>query len=265
MTSDNPLDFTGRVAIVTGGTKNLGRAIATSFLEAGADVVVCARNAPDEPVSAAGRDALFVPCDVRDAEQVQAVVAAANDAYGRIDVLVNNAGGAPPVASAEASQRFNERVLALNLLAPMTFSAAVHQTMAAQDTGGVILNIGSVSGVRANPFGVAYGAAKAGLVNMSDTLACEWGPKIRVLTVTVGLIVTDDTRAYYGDEEGIARVGSTLKMGRMGEVHEIADVCLFLASPLASWMTGVNVRVDGGDEKPAYLTASTGEVSEKSG
>ena len=260
----------------------MGRGIAEAFLEAGASVVVCARNEPDEPVVASSAlspspqppsspsspssaqaetsEALFVPADVREPDDVKRVVDAALEAYGRIDVLINNAGGAPPVSSSEASPRFNERVVALNLLAPIMFSQAVHPTMMAQDSGGVILNISSEAALRPNPYGVAYGAAKAGLINVSETLSVEWGPKIRVLTVTAGLLVTESAHLFYGDEEGIQKVGETIALGRMGDPEDIADVCLFLASPMAGWMTGANVKVHGGGEKPAYLDASTGDV-----
>jgi NAD(P)-dependent dehydrogenase (short-subunit alcohol dehydrogenase family) len=258
---ESAFDYTGKVVIVTGGTKGIGRVITTTFLEAGADAVICARNAPDEPVRAGGREAVFVACDVRDPEQIKAVVQEARDRFGRVDVLVNNAGGAPPADSATVSPRFNERIVALNLLAPINFAQAVHDTMQAQETGGVILNIASVSGTRPNPMGVAYGAAKAGLINASETLAAEWGPKIRVLTLTAGLIVTEDAHLYYGDEEGMQRVGNTILARRMGHPDDIADVCLFLASPMARWMTGTNVMVHGGGEMPSYLAASTGEVT----
>ena len=258
---DSPLDFNGKCVIITGGTKGIGRELVMRFLRAGADVVTCARNDPDQALTDGDRKATFVAADVRDPEQVQAVVATAVEAHGRVDVLINNAGGAPPADSATVSPRFNERIVALNLLAPITFAQAAHPVMSAQDEGGVILNISSVSGMRANPMGVAYGAAKAGLVNVSETLAVEWGPKIRVLTVTVGLIVTEDAHLFYGDEEGIRKVGETIALGRMGQLDEIADVCLFLASPLARWMSGTNVQVHGGGEKPAYLGASTGEVT----
>jgi NAD(P)-dependent dehydrogenase (short-subunit alcohol dehydrogenase family) len=259
---ENAFDFAGKVAIVTGGTKGIGRVITTTFLSAGADVVICARNAPDEPVVAGGREAVFVPCDVREPDQIKAVVQTAIDRFGRIDVLVNNAGGAPPAASATVSPRFNERIVALNLLAPMNFAQAVHDAMQGQDSGGVIINIASVSGIRANPMGAAYGAAKAGLINLSETLAAEWGPKIRVLTVTVGLIVTEEAHLFYGDEEGIDRVGRTIPARRMGKPDDIADVVLFLSSPGARWMTGTNVMVHGGGELPSYLAASTGEVKQ---
>jgi NAD(P)-dependent dehydrogenase (short-subunit alcohol dehydrogenase family) len=259
--TDNPLDFTDRVAIVTGGTKGLGKVIAQTFLAAGAEVVICARREPDEPMQAGDRTASFVAADVRDPEQCAAVVDAAVQQHGRLDVLVNNAGGAPPAESATVSPRFNEKIVALNLLGPMQFAQAAHAVMSEQGSGGVIINISSVSGTRANPMGVAYGAAKAGLANMTQTLAHEWGPKIRVLTITVGMIVTEEAEMFYGDEDGVAAVGETLALKRMGTPADIADVCLFAASPLARWMTGTDIEVHGGGESPAYLGASTGEVT----
>ena len=261
MAENDPLDFTGKVAIVTGGTKGIGRILAAGFLEAGANVVICARRPPETPLRVGDREALFVAADVRDPEQVEAVITAAVDAFGRIDVLINNAGGAPPADSATVSQRFNEKIVALNLLGPMAFSQAANAVMQTQDTGGVILNISSVSGSRANPTGVAYGAAKAGLGNMAMTLAHEWGPKVRILTVVLGLIVTEDTADYYGDADGVAAVGNTLAMKRMGTPEEVADMCLVLASPLARWVTGTSIEVHGGGELPAYLSATTGDVT----
>lgn len=260
----DPLDMTGRTVIVTGGTKGLGKVMAERFLERGGDVIICARRAPEVPVEAGGRTATFVACDVREPEQIQAVVAAAVDATGRVDVLVNNAGGAPPAESATVSPRFNDKIVALNLLAPIAFAQAVHDQMQSQDDGGVIVNIASVSGTRANPAGVAYGAAKAGLINATETLAVEWGPKIRVVAPVVGLIVTEEAHLYYGDDEGIAAVGDTLALGRMGVPDEVADVVLFCASPLARWVSGCAIPVHGGGEKPGYLGASTGEVTQGS-
>ena len=263
VSSRDPLDMTGRTVIVTGGTKGLGRAITERFLGQGADVVICARREPDAPITVAGRSATFVACDVREPDQVAAVVAAAIDATGRIDVLVNNAGGAPPADSATGSPRFNEKIVALNLMAPLNFAQAVHDQMQAQDGGGVIINIASVSGTRANPAGVAYGAAKAGLINATATLAVEWGPKIRVIAPVVGLIVTEEAHLFYGDDAGIAAVGETLALRRMGVPEEIADVVLFCASPLARWVSGCTIKVHGGGGRPSDLGASTGEVADR--
>ena len=254
----DPLDFTGRSVVVTGGSRGLGRVIATTFLDAGADVVTCARSEPDALVTSTDgtREATFVTADVRDPDQVAAVVASAMAQSGRIDVLVNNAGGAPPADSATVSSRFNEKIIALNLLAPMTFCQAVHPTMSTQDGGGVIVNISSVSGTRPNPHGVAYGAAKAGLENMTRTLAHEWGPDIRVVALTVGMIVTDEADAFYGGEDGQAAVAANLPAGRLGQPADVADMCLALASPLARWVTGTCLEVHGGGEGPAYLGAA---------
>ena len=259
--ANDPLDLSGQTAIVTGGTKGLGRVVAERLLEHGAEVVVCARNEPAEPIAAGDRAAHFVAADVREADQVAAVVAETLARTGRIDILVNNAGGAPPAESATVSPRFNEKIVALNLLAPMMFAQAVHDTMQAQDTGGVIVNIASVSGQRPNPTGVAYGAAKAGLLNMTETLAHEWGPKIRVVAPVVGMIVTEDAHLFYGDQAGIDAVGALLPMGRMGTPADVADVVLFCVSPLARWVTGCAIPVDGGGEGAAYLDAATGEAS----
>jgi NAD(P)-dependent dehydrogenase (short-subunit alcohol dehydrogenase family) len=253
---NQPVDLSGRRVIVTGGTKGIGRCIAERFLAAGADVVVCARNEPAEPVESGGRTATFVSCDVREADQVAAVVAATVELHDGVDVLVNNAGGAPPADSAVASARFNERIIALNLVAPITCAQAVHDTMDTQTNGGVIINISSVSGTRANPMGVAYGAAKAGLINVTKTLAVEWAPRIRTVTITAGLVLTDDARAFYGDDESVAKVAATIPMGRMGTPDDIANACLFVASPAASWVSGANIEVHGGGEKVAYLDAT---------
>ena len=254
----DPLDFTGQSVVVTGGSRGLGRVIATTFLDAGADVVTCARSEPDALVTSTDgtREAAFVTADVRDPDQVAAVVASSLARSGRIDVLVNNAGGAPPADSATVSSRFNEKIIALNLLAPMTFCQAVHPTMSTQDGGGVIVNISSVSGTRPNPQGVAYGAAKAGLENMTRTLAHEWGPDIRVVALTVGMIVTDEADAFYGGEDGQAAVAANLPAGRLGQPADVADMCLVLASPLARWVTGTCLEIHGGGEGPAYLGAA---------
>lgn len=252
-----PDGLADKTVIVTGGTKGIGRVITERFLAAGSSVLICARNPPDAPVQVGDNAAHFVACDVRDPEQVAAVVSEAVQQTGRLDVLVNNAGGAPPADSAEVSPRFNERVIALNLLAPITFAQAANRAMQANPDGGVIINIASVSGMRANPMGVAYGAAKAGLLNATETLGVEWAPKVRVVAVTAGLILTDEGRAFYGDDASVDRVAATIPMQRMGDATDIADAVLFAASPMARWVTASNLLVHGGGERPAYLDASS--------
>jgi len=252
----HPLDMSGKVVIVTGGCRGIGRAIATRFLEAGAQVVICCRNQPDELPEAGDREAVFVAADVREPEQVDAVVNAAVERFGRLDVLVNNAGGSPPAEAATASPRFSAAIINLNLIAPLQMAQRANSVMQGQEEGGVILNIGSVSGLRPSPGTAAYGAAKAGLVNLTQTLAVEWAPKVRVNCVTAGVVRTEQAHLHYGDEAAIAAVDATVPLGRMGEPADVADACLFLASPLARWVSGSNLVVHGGGERPAFLDAA---------
>ena len=251
----DPLDMSGRVVIVTGGCRGIGRGITTRFLEAGADVVVCCRHQPEESLHGGGREAMFVEADVREVDQIDRVVSATTERFGRLDVLVNNAGGAPEAPAATASPRFSASVISLNLIAPLNFSQRVNAVMQGQPEGGAIINIASVSGIRPSPGAAAYGAAKAGLLNLTTTLAVEWAPKVRVNCVTAGLIRTEQAHLWYGDEAGVAAVGATVPLGRMGEPEDVADVCLFLASPLARYLSGSNVVAHGGGERPAYLDA----------
>jgi NAD(P)-dependent dehydrogenase (short-subunit alcohol dehydrogenase family) len=169
---------------------------------------------------------------------------------------VNNAGGSPPAPAAEASARFSERIVALNLLAPLHVSQAANAVMQVQDDGGVIVNIGSISGLRPSPNTAAYGAAKAGLVNLTQTLAMEWAPKVRVNMVTAGLVRTADTAAWYGEGEALRRVHETVPLGRMAEPAEVADAVLAMASPLFRHASGANVVVHGGGERPPFLGAA---------
>jgi NAD(P)-dependent dehydrogenase (short-subunit alcohol dehydrogenase family) len=133
--------------------------------------------------------------------------------------------------------------------------------MQTQETGGVIVNIASVSGIRPSPGTVAYGAAKAGLMSMTQTLAVDFAPKVRVVCVTAGLVRTEQSHLYYGDEDGIAAVGATIPLRRMADPADIGDVCVFLSSPMARYVDGASLLVDGGGERPAYLDASTAENS----
>jgi NAD(P)-dependent dehydrogenase (short-subunit alcohol dehydrogenase family) len=254
--SEAPVPLPGRVVVVTGGCRGVGSGISQRFLEAGADVVVCCRHEPDRLPEASGRAASFVAADVRDPDAIDAVIAATLERHGHFDVLVNNAGGSPPADTATASPRFSEAIIALNLTAPLVFSQRAFAVMRDQEQGGAIVNIASVSGLRPSPETAAYGAAKAGLLNLTETLAVEFAPKVRVNAVTAGLVVTEQAHLFYGDAEGIAAVGATIPLGRMAEPADIADVCVFLASPLARYVTGANVVVHGGGELPAYMAAA---------
>ena len=251
------LDMSGRVVIVTGGSRGVGRGITTRFLEQGASVVICGRKPPEDTPAAAGREAEFVEADVRDVEQIARVVAFTIDRFERLDVLVNNAGGSPRSDAASASPRFHEKIIALNLIAPLHFAQRANAVMQDQESGGSIINVASVSGVRPSPGTAAYGAAKAGLLSLTQTLAVEWAPKVRVNAVTAGMIRTELAGMHYGDEEGIARVSATVPLGRMGTPRDVGDVCLFLASPLASYVSGASILMHGGGERPTFLDAAS--------
>ncbi|MFN8035520.1 MAG: SDR family oxidoreductase [Acidimicrobiia bacterium] len=253
--SHDLLDFTGKVVIVTGGTRGVGRGISERFLAAGAEVVACSRNEPETLPSIGDRTAAYVSADIRDPDEIDKVIAFTLDCFGRFDVLVNNAGGSPPADSATVSPKFSIAIITLNLIAPLVFAQRANAVMQAQDTGGVIVNISSVSGIRPSPNSAAYGAAKAGLNNLTETLGVEYAPKVRVVGLIGGLIVTEQAHLFYGDDAAVARVGATVPLGRMATPGDIGDVCLLLASPLASYVTGTNLVVHGGGEKPAYMDA----------
>ena len=253
---DNPLDFSGKVVLVTGGGKGIGRGISECFLRAGAQVLICGRSAPDSLPRAGELEAVFAPCDVREFEQVEVCVAFAVERFGRLDVLVNNAGGSPHADAATASPRFSESIIKLNLIAPLNFSQVANRVMQQQESGGSIINIASVSTIRPSPGTAAYGAAKAGLVNLGTSLAVEWAPRVRVNAVVVGLTETEQAHLHYGDAAGVAAVGATIPLGRMAVPGDVGNACLFLASPLASYISGTSFAVHGGGEKPAFLDAA---------
>ena len=252
----DPIDMTGKVAIVTGGGRGVGRGITTRLLEAGAEVVICGRKEPESLPSAEGRVAVFITADVREPEQIDRVIELVTGRFGRLDLLVNNAGGAPPADAATASPRFSEAILRLNLIAPLVFAQKANAWMQTQEDGGCILNISSVSAVRPSPGTAAYGAAKAGLLSLTTSLAVEWAPKVRVNAIVAGLIRTEQASLHYGNEAGIAAVAATIPLGRMGEPADVGDACLFLASKLASYVSGAALLVHGGGERPAFLGAA---------
>ena len=250
------IDLAGKVVFVTGGTKGVGKGICEKFLQAGATVVTCARNAPEALPQCEGRSAIFRALDVRDIDAINDFFNWIEKEYGRLDVLINNAGGAPMADAATASPRFHEKIIQLNLIAPLNIAQAANRIMQKQGAGSSIINIASVSAARPSPGTAAYGAAKAGLVNLSRSLAVEWAPKVRVNAIIAGLIVTEQAHLHYGDDAGIAAVGQTIPLGRMASTSDIANVCLFLASNLSAYVSGSAVTADGGGEAPAFLGAS---------
>ncbi len=248
--------MSGKVVIVTGGTRGVGRGISLRFLEYGAAVVMCARRDADEPVEAGGCKAVFVEADLKQLEAIQRVVDFTHERFGRLDVLVNNAGGAPAADAATVSPRFSESIIQLNLISALHFSQKANAVMQQQPEGGSIVSIASVSAIRPSPGTAAYAAAKAGLISLTQTLAVEWAPKVRVNAVTAGMIRTELSHLHYGDEAGIEKVAATVPLGRLGTPGDVGDTCLYLASPLASYVSGANILLHGAGEKPAFLGAA---------
>jgi NAD(P)-dependent dehydrogenase (short-subunit alcohol dehydrogenase family) len=212
-------------------------------------VVTCGRSAADDPVAGTSHE----QCDVRDPDAVQALVEDVVARHGRLDVLVNNAGGAPYALAAEASPRFHDKVLGLNLHAPLVVAQAANAVMQRQDSGGSIVNISSVSALRPSPGTAAYGAAKAGVDSLTKSLAVEWGPKVRVNSIDVGLCRTEQTADHYGGDDRVAAIERTIPLGRMARPDEVGHVVAFLASDLASYVSGAQVACHGGGEPPAFL------------
>jgi NAD(P)-dependent dehydrogenase (short-subunit alcohol dehydrogenase family) len=243
--------FADRVVLVTGGSRGVGLGIVRAFAKAGAHVVTCGRSEAESEVR-------YVQTDVRDPSEVDRLVATVVDEYGRLDVVVNNAGGAPPAPAATASPRLHQKIIELNLIAPLHVSQRANTVMQQQNSGGAIVMISSVSGTRPSPGTAAYGAAKAGLTNLATSLAVEWAPKVRVNTVVVGPVDTESSPLHYGDSEGVAAVGRTIPMGRMATPADVAEACLYLAA--AAYVTGSTLTVHGGGERPAFLDASNAET-----
>ncbi|SES24024.1 NAD(P)-dependent dehydrogenase, short-chain alcohol dehydrogenase family [Lentzea xinjiangensis] len=244
------LDLDGAVVLVTGGVRGVGLGITRAFLSAGAVVVTCARRRA-EVVGAS-----FLECDVRDPDQVSRLVSGIVQDFGRLDVLVNNAGGAPFTLADGASPRFHRKVVELNLLAPLLVSQAANAVMRSQPSGGSIVNVSSISGRRPSPGTAAYGAAKAGLENLTASLAVEWAPHVRVNALAVGMVRTEQSHLHYGSDAGIAAVEKTVPLGRLATPEEVGACAVFLASPLASYVSGATLLVHGGGEAPAFLAVA---------
>jgi NAD(P)-dependent dehydrogenase (short-subunit alcohol dehydrogenase family) len=249
------LDLSGRVALVTGGSRGIGRGIAAVLVEAGAIVITCGRSPVDDPV--AGTEHLIG--DVCDPDVVQAMIAQIVAERGRLDVVVNNAGGAPYALAADSSSRLDAKVLGLNLSSVLTVSKAANAVMQQQPDGGAIVNISSVSALRPSPGTASYGAAKAGVDSLTKSLAVEWGPRVRVNSIDVGLCRTEQTADHYGDDATVAAVEATIPLGRMAEPEEVGHVVAFLASDLASYVSGANLACHGGGEPPVFLHVVTKE------
>lgn len=254
----NAIDnFSGKVVLITGGGRGVGRGISESFLDAGATVVICGRTTPESLPAAGGRTAVFYQCDVGDADATAALMDRIVAEHGRLDVLVNNAGGTPFTYAAAGSPRFHQSVIRLNLTAPLLMAIQANAIMQKQEHGGVIEFIGSIAATRPQPGTATYAAAKAGVLSLTTSLAVEWAPKVRVVAVSPGLVETEQSELHYGDAAGIAAVARIIPAQRLAKPTDIGDSCVFLASARAAYITGSNLLVHGGGERPSFLDAAS--------
>jgi len=244
------LDATGKVAVVTGGSKGLGREMALGFAEAGADVVVASRKLePCEAVAAEvralGRRALAVSCHVGDWDQCGALVDAAVAEFGRIDVLVNNAGIAPvPPSLLDVTSELFDKTIAVNLKGPLRLTALAAEHM---PRGGAVINVSSKASLHPSSFTVVYAAAKAGLNALTRAAAQEYGPRgIRVNAIVCGTFHTDSLHASLPSDEAQAQMASGVALGRIASADEIVGTALYLASDASSYLTGELILLDGG-------------------
>jgi NAD(P)-dependent dehydrogenase (short-subunit alcohol dehydrogenase family) len=247
---DRYTDFSGKVALVTGGSRGLGRAMVLAFAERGANVVIASRKiesceAVASEVRALGRDALPYACHVGHWGDLGELVDAAYARFGQIDILVNNAGMSPLYPSlAGISEELFDKVMAVNFKGPFRLSALVGERMAAGN-GGSIINISSTASLNPSPNSEPYGAAKAGLNAITRSFAFAFGPSVRVNCIVAGPFLTDISKAW--DMPAFERrARETIALGRGGEPDEIVGAALYLAGPGATFTTGTTIRVDGG-------------------
>jgi NAD(P)-dependent dehydrogenase (short-subunit alcohol dehydrogenase family) len=247
------INFKNKTVVITGGSKGIGLEITKTFLKHQANVIILARNKPKQKIQSKGNTGYFIECDIRNAESIDSAIKDIASKYKSIDVLINNAGGAPMADSLTASPKFHEAIIDLNLTAPLNLSQKIAKKMIKQKTVSNIINISSVTATRPTPGSAAYGAAKGALVNLTKTLAVEWAPKIKVNSIIVGYIETENSILHYGSKSEIKKVAKTIPLKRMGQPQDVANACVFFASDLAEWVTGSALEVHGGGESPAYL------------
>lgn len=243
---DPLFDLTGRVALVTGGSRGLGLQMVRAFAQHGADVIIASRKldaceAAAAEVRAMGRRALAVSAHVAKWDEIDRLIEQSYAMFGRIDILVNNAGMGPRVPSHEVSEALFDSVVGLNFKGPFRLASQVAQRMM-QGDGGSIINVSSTGGAMPLPEVVPYGAAKAAMNAMTLSFAHEYGPKVRVNTLSAGPFLTDIANAWTPE----ARERSDNALGRPGRPEEVVTSALYLASPASSYTTGTMLRVDGG-------------------
>ncbi len=243
-------DLNGKIVVVTGGSRGLGLTMCRAFAEAGATVVVSSRKqdacdaAAAEIAEATGQTCIGIGCHVGDWDACDALVEAVYERFGRIDVLVNNAGMSPLYPSlTEVSRELWDKVVAVNLAGPFRLSAVVGERMAAGE-GGSIINVSSIAAVSPTPSEVPYGTAKAGLNNLTQSIARAYAPKVRCNCIMPGPFATDISKAW--TPEVVEMFKSMVPLGRVGEPEEVVGAALFLASDAGSYTTGAIIQIDGG-------------------
>jgi NAD(P)-dependent dehydrogenase (short-subunit alcohol dehydrogenase family) len=242
-------DLTGKVALVTGGSRGLGRSMVLGFAEAGADVVIASRKldaceAVAAEVKGLGHEALAVACHVGRWDDLDGLVDAAYERFGRVDVLVNNAGMSPLYPSpADVSEALYDKVFDVNLKGPFRLTALVGTRMAAGE-GGSIINVSSTGSIRPTGDIIPYAAAKAGVNAMTVAFAKAFGPTVRVNCIMPGPFRTDVTKAW--DMEAFEKVARSFALGRIGEPDEVVGAALYFASDASSYTTGSVLVIDGG-------------------
>ncbi|MFW2853048.1 SDR family NAD(P)-dependent oxidoreductase [Sphingomonas sp. TX0543] len=239
-------DLSGKIALITGGSRGLGREMALAFADAGADIIISSRKAEAceavvAEIAAKGRRALALPAHAGKWDEMDRLAADAWDAFGRIDILVANAGMGPLVPSHEVSESLFDSVVGLNFKGPFRLIANIAHRMT-QNDGGTILATSSIASLRPTPQVVPYAGAKAALNAMVASMAHEYGPKVRINAIAAGPFLTDIAKAWTED----ARERTDSALGRPGRPEEVVTSALFLASPASSFVTGTVLRCDGG-------------------
>ena len=246
MTTDPLFDFTDKVVLVTGGSRGLGYQMVRAFAERGADVIIASRKignceAVADEVRALGRRALAVQVHAAKWDSLDALIETSYREFGRIDILINNAGMSPRVASDEVTEALFDSVVGLNFKGPFRLASQVAKRMV-EGAGGCIINVSSSGALMPLAAVVPYGSSKAALNAMTRSFAAEYGPKVRVNTLSAGPFLTDIADAWTEEQ----RATQNNALGRNGNPEEIVTAALFLASAASSYTTGATVRVDGG-------------------
>ncbi len=252
-------DFTGKVVVITGGSRGLGHAMALGFAAAGANLVIASRKldsceATVKEIRALGSDGSAHAIHVGKWEDCNRLADEVYARWGRADVLINNAGLSPLASSSlETSEDLFDKIMAVNLKGPFRLSALFASRMIAGD-GGAIVNISSTASIRPNPETAPYGAAKAGLNILTVACAKEYGPKVRVNCIICGPFHTDISKGWSRTEDFTRRAREMFPLQRAGEPHEVVGAALYFASPAASFTTGTTLTIDGGSSQPIVRT-----------